>query len=143
MGELKIRDMDQGEEFAEWFSELVLQYDEEAGTEEHYDDRFLVLTDEIGDWLGGAKYYLRGGVAHLQELAVRPDAQHCGHAHRLLAAFEARATEAGAHLCEFWTDDLESSALLGALGWQTVMRREHYVGDRTWVLLERRLDEEA
>jgi ribosomal protein S18 acetylase RimI-like enzyme len=81
-------------------------------------------------------------VAHLQELAVRPDAQHCGYAHRLLAAFEERATEAGVHLCEFWTDDLESSALLGALGWQTVLRREHYVGDRTWVLLERRLQKE-
>ena len=33
MGELTIRDMDQGEEFADWFSELVLQYGEECGAD--------------------------------------------------------------------------------------------------------------
>jgi len=57
-----------------------------------------------------------------------------------LAAFEERSREAGAHLAEFWTDQLESEGLLGAMGWQVVLRRPGYIGGRTWVLMEKGLD---
>jgi GNAT superfamily N-acetyltransferase len=98
-----------------------------------------VLSNEIGDWIGGLRFSLRGGVANVLDVAVVPAERHQGHAHRLLAAFETHANEAGAHLAEFWTDDLESEGLLGALGWQVLLRRRGYIGGRTWVLMEKGL----
>jgi GNAT superfamily N-acetyltransferase len=140
MGELKIREMEQDGDFAGWFSELVAETEEAAGWGNPISDRYLVLSNEIGDWIGGLRFSLRGGVAHLLDVAVIPDERHQGHAHRLLAAFEERSREAGAHLAEFWTDQLESEGLLGAMGWQTVLRRPGYIGGRTWVLMEKGLD---
>ena len=53
-------------------------------------------------------------MAHLVDVVVLPQERHKGHAHRLLAAFEERAAEAGgSHLAEFWTDDQRSEGLLG------------------------------
>ncbi|MBA3658004.1 MAG: GNAT family N-acetyltransferase, partial [Gemmatimonadales bacterium] len=95
---------------------------------------------EIGDWIGGLRYWLRGGVAHLVDVLVLPQARHQGHAHRLMAAFEDRAREAGAHLAEFWTDDLRSEGLLAALGWRVLLRRDDYIGRRTWSLMEKALE---
>ncbi len=141
MAEIRIRAMDQDEEFASWLTELLetnaLESDSGSGFEDHY----LGLTDEKGDWVGGARYFVRGGVAHLLDLAVIPEARHQGHAHRLLAAFEIRATSEGAQLAEFWTDDARSEALLGALGWETVLHRPRYMAGRPWTLLEKRLAE--
>jgi hypothetical protein len=42
-------------------------------------------------------------------------------------------------LAEFWTDDLESEGLLGALGWHVLLRRGGYIGGRTWALMEKEL----
>jgi hypothetical protein len=78
-------------------------------------------------------------VAHLVDVVVLPQERHRGHAHRLLAAFEGRALEGGAHLAEFWTDDDRSKGLLGALGWDTVFHREEYIGRQPWSLMEKRL----
>ena len=139
MDELKIREMEQDEDFAVWFSELAAETEEAAGWGNPISDRYLVLSNEIGDWIGGLRFSLRGGVASLLEVAVVPSERHKGHAHRLLAAFEEHANEANAHLAEFWTDDLESEGLLGALGWQVVLRRRGYIGGRTWVLMEKEL----
>jgi ribosomal protein S18 acetylase RimI-like enzyme len=139
MGELTIREMGQDEEFAAWFGELLEMEIERSGTGTTVDDRYLVLTSEIGDWIGGLRYFLRGGVAHLVEVAVTPEHRHQGHAHRLLAAFEERAIESNAHLAEFWTDDERSEGLLGALGWRRVMVRENYYGGTTWLLMEKSL----
>lgn len=139
IGEVTIREMERGEEFAEWFEELLLRHEEETGSEVHHDDRYLVLTNEIGDWIGGLRFSLQGGVAHLQELAVTPQERHQGHAHRLLDAFEQSALEAEAHLLEFWTEDLRSEAMLSAFGWQRVLRRDAYIGGRTWYLMEKRI----
>ena len=86
--EVIIRDMEKGEEFAEWFADLLQRHDDETGLDVHRDDRYLVLSNEIGDWIGGLRYSLQGGVAHLLELAIAPDERHQGHAHRLLEAFE-------------------------------------------------------
>jgi len=59
-----------------------------------------------------------------------------------MAAFEERSAEAGAHLAEFWTDDLGSEGLLAAMGWRVVLRRPGYIGGRTWVLMEKSLGDE-
>lgn len=127
---LTIREVSEGEEFSAWLDELNDRQDGE---------RHLVLTDEIGDWIGGLRYTLRDGVAQVVEVGVIPRERHQGHAHRLLAAFEQRATEQGAHLFECWTDHLVEEGILEASGWSPILRREGYIGGRTWWLLEKRL----
>ena len=69
-----------------------------------------MLTDEIGDWIGGIRFTLRGGVAHVVDIGVVPGERGRGHALRLLEAFEAHAEAAGAHLIEFWTDQMSGRA---------------------------------
>jgi ribosomal protein S18 acetylase RimI-like enzyme len=140
MSELSIREMEQDGDFAAWYSELLEQEEEAAsGWSGTVDNRYLILSNEIGDWIGGLRYWLRGGVAHLEDVVVLPQERHRGHAHRLLVAFEARAVEAGAHLAEFWTDDDRSEGLLGAMGWRRVFERENYMGRRRWSLMEKAL----
>jgi GNAT superfamily N-acetyltransferase len=139
MSELTIRDMEQDGDFAAWFSELLELEEDPAGWSSILDERYLILSNEIGDWIGGLRYWLRGGVAHLVDVVVLPRERHQGHAHRLMAAFEERAIEAGAHVAEFWTDDERSEGLLGALGWTRIFQRDNYMGRRTWSLMEKRL----
>lgn len=139
MGELIIRDMDQGEDFVPWFAELVERQDESTGAHLSYHDRYLILTDDLGDWIGGVRFFLRGGVAHLLEFAVEAAHQDVGYGLRLLEAFEHRARDAGAHLAEFWANDLDSAGIYEELGWREVVRREEYVGRGPWVLMEKRL----
>jgi len=140
MSELTIREMGQDEDFAAWFSELLEQEDGYDGTTGPLDEHYLILSNEIGDWIGGLRYWLRGGVAHLVDVVVLPQERHRGHAHRLLAAFEERAAEAGAHVTEFWTDDQRSEGLLAAFGWHRILQRDDYIGHRSWALMEKRLD---
>ncbi|HET7602289.1 MAG TPA: GNAT family N-acetyltransferase [Gemmatimonadales bacterium] len=138
MSELIIREIGQDDDFGHWFHELL----ESDGSESSIgpsDDRYLVLSNEIGDWIGGLRFSLRGGVAQLIEIGIAPAERSQGHAHRLLAALELRATEEGAHLAEFWTDDLGAEGLLSALGWHRVMLRDDYLGGRAWLLMEKRL----
>ena len=137
MSDITIREMEQDEEFSAWFSELLSEEDAAEGTSSRVEDRYLVLSSEIGDWVGGLRYTLQGGVAHLVEVAVAPAERRQGHAHRLLAAFEERAATNGAHLVEFWTDDLRSEAFLLAIGWRRVMARTGYIGGRDWYLMEK------
>jgi GNAT superfamily N-acetyltransferase len=139
MSELIIREMENGEEFAEWFSDLTLREEQTTGEGAHLEERFLVLSNEIGDWIGGLRYSLRGGVAHILDIAITPEERHHGHAHRLVEAFEIRAEESGAHLAEFWTDDLSREGELVLQGWTRAIRRENYIGGRTWYLMEKRL----
>jgi GNAT superfamily N-acetyltransferase len=139
MSELTIRDMEQDGDFAAWFSELLEQEADQAGWADSPDERYLILSNEIGDWIGGLRYWIRGGVAHLVDVVVLPKERHKGHAHRLVAAFEQRALEAGAHVAEFWTDDTRSVGLLGVLGWERIFQRENYIGRRTWSLMEKSL----
>jgi GNAT superfamily N-acetyltransferase len=139
MGEIIIREMEQDDDFAAWYSELIEQEEEAAGRSGGPEQRYLMLSNEIGDWIGGLRYWLRGGVAHLVDVVVLPQERRRGHAHRLLAAFEERAVDSGAHLAEFWTDDGRSEGLLAALGWNPVFRRENYIGQRPWTLMEKRL----
>jgi len=139
MSELTIREMGQDEDFSAWFSELLEQEDATTGSAGAIDEHYLILSNEIGDWIGGLRYWLRGGVAHLEDVVVLPQERHRGHAHRLLAAFEQRALDAGAHLAEFWTDDTRSEGLLGALGWRRVFERDNYMGRRHWSLMEKAL----
>ena len=141
MAEIKITTMDQDDDFAAWLTELLEHEAEEAGQPTGFDDRYLGLTDAIGDWIGGLRYYVRGGVAHLLDLVVAEPYRNQGHAHRLLAAFEARAASEGAHLAEFWTDDARAEGLLGALGWSIVVRRTRYMNEGSWTLMEKRLSE--
>jgi GNAT superfamily N-acetyltransferase len=143
MSELTIREMGQDEDFAAWFSELLEQEDDPAVWTGGLDEHYLILSNEIGDWIGGLRYWLRGGVAHLVDVVVLPQERHQGHAHRLLAAFEERAADAGAHLAEFWTDDTRSEGLLAALGWRCMYQRSDYIGHRSWSLMEKRLDAET
>ncbi|HEX5386850.1 MAG TPA: GNAT family N-acetyltransferase [Gemmatimonadales bacterium] len=142
MDERQIREMEQDSDFAQWFAELVSESSESgdaAGWGSPVNDHYLVLSNEIGDWIGGLRFSVRGGVSQLLDVAVLPSERHQGYAHQLLAAFEERSREAGAQLAEFWTDDLESEPLLGALGWRRVLRREGYIGGRVWILLEKSL----
>jgi len=134
--QLTIREMESGEEFSDWLRELT---DDTEASDESPDERHLVLTDEIGDWIGGLRWAMRGGVASVIEVGVLPRERHQGHAHRLLAAFERRASDQGAHVLELWTDHLAEEGLLEALGWQRMARREGYIGGRTWYLLEKRV----
>jgi ribosomal protein S18 acetylase RimI-like enzyme len=83
------------------------------------------------------RYYVRGGVAHLLEFAVIEEQEHLGYGLRLLETFEGRAAEAGAHLLEFWTNDLESASIYSDMGWREVLQRPGYVGGDTWVLMEK------
>jgi GNAT superfamily N-acetyltransferase len=136
--QLTIREMDEGEEFAAWLSDLADRFGSGEG-EETTDEHHLVLADEIGDWIGGLRWSFRGGVAQVIEVGVLPQERGRGHAHRLLAAFEERAVEQGAHLLEFWTDHAAEEGLLEAIGWHRVMRREGYIGGRSWYLLEKRV----
>ncbi|HOX19509.1 MAG TPA: GNAT family N-acetyltransferase [Gemmatimonadales bacterium] len=137
MSDITIREMEQDEEFSAWFSELLSEEDAAEGTSSRVEDRYLVLSSEIGDWVGGLRYTLQGGVAHLVEVAVAPAERGQGHAHRLLAAFEERAASNGAHLVEFWTDDLRSESFLLAIGWRRVIARTGYIGGRDWYLMEK------
>ena len=139
MSELIIREMEQDGDFAAWYSELLELEQDAGGPSGPLEERYLILSNEIGDWIGGLRYWLRGGVAHLVDVVVLPQERHQGHAHRLLAAFEARAVESGAHVAEFWTDDTRSEGLLAALGWQKVLVRDDYIGRRSWSLMEKRL----
>jgi ribosomal protein S18 acetylase RimI-like enzyme len=136
--QLTIREMDEGEEFAAWLNDLTERY-EETGADEAVEERHLVLSDEIGEWIGGLRWSLRGGVAQIIDIGVLPKERHRGHAHRLLAAFEERAVEQNAHLLEFWSDHIAEEDLLEVLGWSRVTRRDDYIGGRTWYLLEKRL----
>jgi GNAT superfamily N-acetyltransferase len=135
MSELSIREMEQDEDFAEWFDELLSRENEEYTSGEHY----LVLTSEIGDWIGGLRYQLRGGVASLIQLAIAPEHREHGHAIKLLDAFDERAKSAGAHLLEFSTDDARAERRMVSRGWTVVGRRPDHIGHRNWALLERRL----
>jgi len=139
MSELTIREMEGGEEFSDWFADLTQQEEAATGHPAYLEDHYLILSNEIGDWIGGLRFSLRGGVAHVQDVAVRPEERHRGHGHRLLEAFEKHAREAGAHLAEFWTEDLAGEPELIANGWNRVLRRPGYVGGRTWFLMEKRL----
>ena len=136
--QLIIREMESGEEFSDWLRDLT-EDAEDGDANESPEERHLVLTDEIGDWIGGLRWSLRGGVASVIEVGVLPRERHQGHAHRLLAAFESRAAEAGAHVLELCTDHAGEENLLEALGWQCVARREGFIGGRTWYLLEKRI----
>ena len=139
MSELTIREMGQDEDFSAWFSELLEQEDATTGSAGGMEEHYLILSNEIGDWIGGLRYWLRGGVAHLVDVVVLPQERHRGHAHRLMAAFEERAAEAGGHVAEFWTDDQRSEGLLAALGWRRIFQREDYIGHRPWSLMEKQL----
>ena len=139
MSELTIREIDQDEEFSDWLGDVLLNEAETSGRAFQSQDHHLVLANEIGDWIGGLRYALRGGVAHLMELAVVAQERHQGHAHRLLAAFEEHAGVSGAHLVEFWTQDLRSEALMAAFGWRRVLERPEYIRGETWYLLEKEL----
>src|SRR4026209_1949275 len=60
--QLTIREMDEGEEFSAWLNDLTERY-EDGASPEAIEERHLVLSDEIGDWIGGLRWSLRGGVA--------------------------------------------------------------------------------
>lgn len=139
MSELIIREIGQDDDFGHWFHEL-LEGEASESSIGPSDDRYLVLSNEIGDWIGGLRFSLRGGIAQLVDIAIAPAERSQGHAHRLLAAFEARAREESAHLAEFWTDDLDAEGLLSALGWRRVMLRANYLGGREWLLMEKALN---
>lgn len=131
--DLTIREIQDDEEFAAWLGELTAA--ETGGTQ----DRHLVLTDEIGDWIGGLRYLARGGVAQVLDLGIVPQERGRGHAFRLLQAFEEHARERGSHLLEFWTDRLGLEPLLAALGWRRVASRKDYIDGNQWHLMEKRL----
>ena len=143
MSELTIREMENGEEFADWFADLTQREEEATGDPVFLEEHYLILSNAIGDWIGGLRYYLRGGVAHVLDVAVRPEERNHGYGHKLLEAFEDKARESGAHLIEFWTDDPAGEAELMMFGWNRVVRRDGYIGDRTWYLMEKRLDRSA
>lgn len=136
--QLTIREMDEGEEFSAWLNDLTERFDDDSA-QATIEERHLVLSDEIGDWIGGLRWTLRGGAAQVIDIGVLPQERHQGHAHRLLNAFENRASEAGAHVLEFWTEHIEEEGILSVLGWNRILTREGYIGGRTWYLLEKRI----
>ena len=140
MSELTIRDMEQDEDFAAWFSEILEQEEDPGGWSSALDERYLILSNEIGDWIGGLRFWLRGGVAHLVDVVVLPQERHRGHAHRLLSAFEERAIEVRGPSGRVLDRRVRSEGLLAALGWRRIFQRDGYLGRRTWSLMEKPLD---
>ncbi|MBA2627499.1 MAG: GNAT family N-acetyltransferase [Gemmatimonadales bacterium] len=140
MSEMTIRAMDQDEDFANWMKELLELEAAAQGLGTPSDDCYLVLSNEIGDWIGGLRYAMRGGVARLLDVTVTSAERHQGHGHRLLLAFEERVRNDGAHLAEFWTDDLRAEGLLAAFGWRRILSRPGYIGGDTWALMEKRFE---
>lgn len=140
MADVKITSMDRHQDFAEWLNELLEREAEYAGTPNGFEDHYIGLTSELGDWVGGLRFYVRGGVAHLLDLAVEESHRGQGFAHRLVEAFEARAREEGADLAEFWTDDERAEGFLAAVGWERVVRRPRYMFGRAWTLMEKPLE---
>lgn len=136
MTDLMIRDAAKDDDFGAWLDEQLELSEDEAHLPA--DERYLVASNEIGDWVGGLRWHLRGGVATLDDLAVVPAERQLGHAERLIAAFEARAGEAGAHVFEVWTDDVDAARRLAARGWRSVATRADYVGHHDWTLFEKR-----
>ncbi len=134
---LTVRAMDDDDEFGVWLSELTHDYP--ISPDLVLEDRHLLLSDEVGDWIGGLRYTVRGGVASILEIGVTPVERGQGHAVRLLEGFEEAARASGAHLLEFWTDRLGLELILAANGWQRVATRPGYIGGRTWYLLEKAL----
>src|SRR5688500_20120979 len=88
--QLTIREMDEGEEFSAWLNDLTERY-EEGAADEAVEERHLVLSDEIGEWIGGLRWSLRGGGAQIIDIGVLPRARRQGPGHRLLAASAERA----------------------------------------------------
>ena len=140
MADVKITSMDRHQDFAEWLNELLEREAQYAGTPNGFEDHYIGLTSELGDWVGGLRFYVRGGVAHLLDLAVEESHRGQGFAHRLVEAFEARAREEGADLAEFWTDDERAEGFLAAVGWERVVRRPRYMFGRAWTLMEKPLE---
>src|SRR5688500_19271319 len=128
MGEMTIREIGQDEDFGHWFHDLLEREADGPGETGPADERFLVLSNEIGDWIGGLRFAFRGGVAQLIEIAVARSDRGQGHGHRLLAAFEDRAREEGAHLAAFWTDDLGPGGRLAGPGGPRVPGRPGHRG---------------
>jgi GNAT superfamily N-acetyltransferase len=137
--DVRVSSMDQDQDFAHWLTELLEREADEAGLPAGFHDHYIGLTSELGDWVGGLRFYVRGGVAHLLDLAVTPPERGHGYAHRLLEAFEEHARDADAALAEFWTDDLRAEGLLAAMGWRVVLRRPNYMHGRAWALMEKTL----
>lgn len=131
--DLTIRETREDEEFAAWLGELT------AGETGGIHDRHLVLTDEIGDWIGGLRYLTRGGVAQVVNLGIVPAERGRGHSVRLLQAFEQHAHAQGAHLLEFWTDRFALEPPLVERGWRRIAIRKDYVDGNEWHLMEKRL----
>jgi GNAT superfamily N-acetyltransferase len=136
---LTIRDAGQDEEFSAWLRDLVELHPSAVTPGPPRSEHHLVLSDEIGDWIGGARFWIQGSVAKLEELGVAPHERRQGHGLRLLGAFEERDIEEGARLLEFWTDDLRAEGLLIAMSWSRVHERPDYIGGRTWYLFEKRI----
>jgi hypothetical protein len=80
MSEITIREMDQNEDFSAWYWEHLEEELDTADDSDTIDQHYLILSNEIGDWVGGLRYWLRGGVAHLVDVMVLPDQRHRGHA---------------------------------------------------------------
>jgi GNAT superfamily N-acetyltransferase len=135
--DLTVREIRDDEEFGVWLSEIAHDYPSDAGST--LDDHHLVLTDEIGEWIGGLRYMLRGGVALVLEIAITPEERGRGHALRLIEGFEMAARGNGAHLVEFWSDNLGLEPILEAVGWTRLLSRPKYIAGRTWHLYEKRL----
>ena len=141
MSELTIREMENGEEFADWFADLTQTEEEATGDPLVLEDHYLILSNAMGDWIGGLRYTLRGGVAHVQDIAVTgPRSGTRGTGTGCCMAFEDAAREAGAHLAEFWTDDVTGEAGVAgerlAAAWSPAT---DYIGGTTWYLMEKPL----
>ena len=136
--DLTVREIRDDEEFGVWLSELAHDYPSADGST--FGDHRLVLTDELGEWIGGLRYMLRGGVAHVLEIAIAPEERGRGYALRLIEGFEAAAREHESHLIEFWSDNLGLEPILEAVGWTRLLSRPAYIGGRTWHLYEKRLE---
>ncbi len=137
---LTIHEIEDGEEFSAWLGELLDNHPSTRLVDLSIEQRHLALANEIGDWIGGVRYTLRGGVATLMEIGVVPAERGRGHALRLLTAFQAHAEADGAHLAEFWTSTLQTEPLLSALGWKLRLTRDGYWNGARWYLFEREFD---
>src|SRR2546426_10917909 len=95
MSELTIREMGQDEDFSAWFSELLEQEEGPTGSTGALDEHYLILSNEIGDWIGGPRGRLRGGGGHPGGAVVLPPHPRPGHAPPPVGGLRGRAAQAG------------------------------------------------
>ena len=134
MSELTIREMGQDEDFSAWFSELLEQEDATTGSPGGMEEHYLILSNEIGDWIGGLRVLApgwsgpsggRGSPAAGAASGPRPPAD---------GGVRGASGRGGRARGRVLDRRRAVGRLLGALGWRRIFQRAAVASRRRLVL---------